>query len=75
MATQAVQALEKPILALGGTWDTQRAVTALHDTGHGNGDQRQQEKRARQALRDLAKAGVIVKTDPNSATYRLVTEQ
>jgi hypothetical protein len=64
------QALEKSIRALGGTWDTRRAVTALRDAGHGAGDQRQQEKRAREALRGLAIAGVIVKTDPGSATYR-----
>jgi hypothetical protein len=68
------QILEKPIRALGGTWDTQRAVTALRDAGLGNGGQRQQEMRARAALRALNKTGVIVKTDPNSATYRL-TEQ
>ncbi|MDK0525022.1 hypothetical protein [Streptomyces sp. ML-6] len=69
------QVLEKPIRALGGTWNTQRAVTALRDAGHGTGDQRQQEKRTRQALRDLADAGVIVKTEPRRATYRLATEQ
>ncbi|MFE9912867.1 hypothetical protein [Streptomyces clavifer] len=65
------QTLAKPIRALGGTWDTQRAVTALRDAGHGHGDQRQQEKRARRALRDLAAANVITKTALDSATYRL----
>ncbi|WP_331734623.1 hypothetical protein [Streptomyces sp. NBC_00887] len=67
------QALEKPIRALGGTWDTQRAVTVLRDAGHGHGDRRQQEKRARSALRDLAAAGVITRTEWDSATYRLAT--
>ncbi|MFE6984710.1 hypothetical protein [Streptomyces griseus] len=74
MASQAAQALEKAIRALGGMWDTRRSVTALRDGGLGDGDQRAQEKRARQALRDLAEAHVIVKTDPDSATYRLATE-
>ncbi|MCX5315922.1 hypothetical protein [Streptomyces sp. NBC_00154] len=68
------QILEKPIRALGGTWDTRRAVVALRDAGRGDGDQRQQEKRAREALRDLATAGVIVKNDPDSATYRLAEQ-
>ncbi|MEV5566067.1 MULTISPECIES: hypothetical protein [Streptomyces] len=61
------QTLEKPIRALGGTWDTQRAVTALRDAGH----QRQQEKRARNALRNLAAVGVLTKTELDSATYQL----
>ncbi|WP_371602309.1 hypothetical protein OG345_05315 [Streptomyces sp. NBC_01220] len=74
MASKAAQALEKAIRALGGTWDTQRAATALRDVGLGEGDQRQQEKRARQALRDLAEARVIVKTDLDSATYRLAEQ-
>ncbi|MGW0854283.1 hypothetical protein [Streptomyces sp. NPDC002690] len=65
------QILEKTVRALGGTWDTRRAVTALRDAGHGDGDQRQQEKRAREALRRLAAAGVIVKIAQKSATYRL----
>ncbi|MFD4226744.1 hypothetical protein [Streptomyces sp. NPDC058545] len=69
------QILEKPIRTLGGTWDTRRAVTALRDAGHGDGDQRQQEKRAREALRDLAATGVIVKTDSGSATYRLADSE
>lgn len=68
------QALEQSIRALGGTWDTWRAVTALRDAGYSEGDRRQQEKRARQVLRDIAETGLIVKTDPDSATYR-VAEQ
>lgn len=65
------QALEQAIRALGGTWDMWRAVTALRDAGYDEGDRRQQEKRARQVLRDIAETGLIVKTDPDSATYRL----
>ncbi|MFG2472272.1 hypothetical protein ACGFXB_43515 [Streptomyces canus] len=68
------QALERSIRSLGGTWDTSRAVTTLRDAGYGEGDRRQQEKRARQVLRDLADAGVIVKTAPDSATYRAVEQ-
>ncbi|MGW6289435.1 hypothetical protein [Streptomyces sp. NPDC055107] len=75
MASQAAQALEKSIRALGGTWGTHRSVTALSNAGLGHGDLRAQEKRARQALRDLKAAGVIVKSDPDSATYRLASEQ
>ncbi|MCX4606860.1 hypothetical protein OG402_41265 [Streptomyces anulatus] len=75
MASQAAQALEKAVRALGGTWDTRRSVTALRDAELGNGDQRAQERRAREALRKLYRAGVIVKVDPDSATYRLTTEQ
>ncbi|MGW7267953.1 hypothetical protein [Streptomyces sp. NPDC054842] len=64
------EVLANVIRALGGTWDTRRAVTALQDAGRANGDRRQQEKRARQALRDVAATGLIVKTEPDSATYR-----
>lgn len=75
MPSQAAQALEKAIRALGGTWGTHRSVTVLSNAGLGDGDLRAQEKRARQALRDLKEAGVIVKIDPDSATYRLAPEQ
>ncbi|MEU9139292.1 hypothetical protein AB0D33_25595 [Streptomyces sp. NPDC048404] len=68
------QVLAQSVRTLGGTWDTQRAVTALRDAGVGDGDRIQQEKRARQALRDLAEAGLLVKTDPDSATYRLADQ-
>ncbi|MEY2246759.1 hypothetical protein ACN6K9_003299 [Streptomyces sp. SAS_267] len=68
------QVLAQSVRALGGTWDTQRAVTALRDAGIGDGDRIQQEKRARRALRDLAEAGLLVKTDPDSATYRLADQ-
>ncbi|MFG2590566.1 hypothetical protein [Streptomyces sp. NPDC048438] len=46
----------------------------LRGAGHGGGGQRQQEKRAREALRDLAATGFIVKIDPDSATYRLAEQ-
>jgi hypothetical protein len=70
MTASIPQALEQTIRALGGLWDTQRAVTALRDTGHGAGDQRQQEKRARKALRDLEKARVLVKVEDRPVQYR-----
>ncbi|QNE79434.1 hypothetical protein F0344_25675 [Streptomyces finlayi] len=57
--------------ALGGTWDTRRAVTALRDAGHGDGDQRQQEKRTCRALRDLAATGVIATGVADSDICRL----
>ncbi|GAA1377937.1 hypothetical protein GCM10009612_78290 [Streptomyces beijiangensis] len=66
--------LAKTIRTLGGTRDTRRAVTALQDAGRGGGDRWQQEKRARQALRDVAATGLIVKTEPSSATYRLMKQ-
>ncbi|MCA1223557.1 hypothetical protein [Streptomyces sp. 8L] len=64
------ESLAQTVRALGGLWDTQRAVTALHDTGHGQGDQRQQEKRARKAMRDLAQTGLLVKTQDRPVQYR-----
>ena len=65
-----LQFLEQSVRALGGLWDTQRAVTALRDAGHGEGDQRQQEKRARWALRNLAKAGLLAKVQDRPVQYR-----
>jgi hypothetical protein len=67
--------LAQTVRSLGGTWDTARAVTALRNAGYGEGDLRQQEKRARRALRDLAAANVITKVDPNSATYRTTIDK
>lgn len=59
-------ALEKAVRASKeGTWDARRAVAALSAAGYEVTD-----KRARQILRDLAAAGLLQKTDPNSATYR-----
>lgn len=52
---------------VGGTWDTRRAVTSLAAAGHEVAD-----KRARQILRDLAEAGVLVTADSagGRAVYR-----
>jgi hypothetical protein len=68
------QVLAQSTRALGGTWDTQRAVTALRDAGVGEGDRIQLEKRARKALRDIAATGLLLKTDPDSATYRIAEQ-
>lgn len=57
--------LLKAIKSEGGTWNTRRAANALSAAGEMVTD-----KRARQLLRDLAAAGVITKSDPNTATYR-----
>ncbi|CAK7288559.1 conserved hypothetical protein [Streptomyces misionensis JCM 4497] len=65
-----VESLEQVVRHLGGLWDTQRAVTALRDAGHGAGEQRQQEKRARWALRKLAVAGLLVKVQDRPVQYR-----
>ncbi|MFF7977142.1 hypothetical protein [Streptomyces sp. NPDC007905] len=65
-----LQSLEQSVRALGGLWDTQRAVTAFRDAGHGEGDQRQQEKRARWALRRLVEAGVLTKVQDRPVRYR-----
>lgn len=59
------QELRQAITSLGGSWNTHRAVTVLRDAGYPVED-----KRARQILRDLAEDGIIVKVDPDSATYR-----
>lgn len=61
--------LAQTVRALGGLWGTQRAVTALADAGYG-GDQEQQEKRARKAMRDLAKTGLLVKIQDRPVQYR-----
>lgn len=63
------ESLARKVRALGGLWDTQRAVTALHDAGYG-GDQRRQERRARKAMRDLAKTGLLVKIQDRPVQYR-----
>lgn len=69
------ETLTHAIRTLGGTWDTQRAVTTLRDHGHQWPDQRAAEKRARQILRDLANDGLIVKTNPKRAEYRLADKK
>lgn len=65
------QILEKSVRALGGGWDTQRAVTVLRDSGYEAADRRAAEKEARRVLRALAANGLLVKTDPGRAIYRL----
>ncbi|MEU6086775.1 hypothetical protein ABZ865_08180 [Streptomyces sp. NPDC047085] len=65
------QALAAAIQALGGTWDTQRAVLALRVAGHEPNDQEAAEKAARTNLRALAEDGVIVRPNPDQAVYRL----
>jgi hypothetical protein len=65
------QALAAVIQALGGTWDTQRAVLALRVAGHEAKDPEAAEKAARTNLRALADDGVIVRPDPDEAVYRL----
>lgn len=70
MATITIpESLGRTVRALGGLWDTQRAVAALHDAGY-DGDQKQQEKRARKAMRDLAKTGLLVKIQDRPVQYR-----
>jgi hypothetical protein len=65
------QALAAVIQALGGTWDTQRAVLALRVAGHEPKDHEAAGKAARTHLRALAEDGVIVRPDPGEAVYRL----
>ncbi|MFP3987101.1 hypothetical protein U9R90_06270 [Streptomyces sp. E11-3] len=65
------QALAAVIQALGGTWDTQRAVLALRVAGYEPSDERAGEKEARRNLRLLAENGLIVRPDPDQAVYRL----
>ncbi|MEU9207767.1 hypothetical protein AB0D27_07375 [Streptomyces sp. NPDC048415] len=66
------QALAKVVQALGGTWDTQRAVLALRVAGYEPADRQAAEKEARRNLRLLAESGLIVKTDPDTAVYEFV---
>ena len=65
------QSLAAVIQALGGTWDTRRAVLALRVAGHEPKDRAAAEKAARTNLRALAEDGVIVRPDPGEAVYRL----
>ncbi|MGW1093614.1 hypothetical protein ACWD4L_47550, partial [Streptomyces sp. NPDC002596] len=57
--------------ALGGIWDTQRAVLALRVAGYEPTSDEAAGKEARRRLRDLADDGVIVRPDPDHAVYRL----
>ncbi|WP_245685417.1 MULTISPECIES: hypothetical protein [Streptomyces] len=65
------QALAAVIQALGGTWDTQRAVLALRVAGYEPASEEAAGKEARGKLRELADDGVIVRPDPGQAVYRL----
>ncbi|MEV7862973.1 hypothetical protein AB0O86_30240 [Streptomyces hirsutus] len=65
------QALAAVIQALGGIWDTQRAVLALRVAGYKPTSDEAAGKEARRCLRDLADDGVIVRPDPGQAVYRL----
>ncbi|MEV4969343.1 hypothetical protein AB0886_22985 [Streptomyces sp. NPDC024062] len=65
------QALAAVIQALGGTWDTQRAVLALRVAGYEPTSDEAAGKEARRHLRDLADEGFIVRSDPDRAAYRL----
>ncbi|RRR84865.1 hypothetical protein EHS43_10155 [Streptomyces sp. RP5T] len=64
------QALATLIRALGGTWDTERAVLALRVAGYRPADDEAAGKEARHNLRELAKDGLIVRPDPDQAVYR-----
>lgn len=67
--------LARAIRAADGTWDPERAVSVLRLHGHEWEDQYAGEKRARAILRKLAETGLIVKTDPGRAIYRLAVEK
>ncbi|MCH0539770.1 hypothetical protein I3F58_09380 [Streptomyces sp. MUM 203J] len=62
--------LTEAIRALGGTWGAERALAALFGAGYRPVDAAAGEKRARQVLRDLAEAGVVVKTNERPVEYR-----
>ncbi|MFH8893399.1 hypothetical protein [Streptomyces sp. NPDC017949] len=64
------QALAAVIGALGGTWDTERAVLALRLAGYEPTVDEAAGKEARRHLRDLAEDGVLVRPDPERAVYR-----
>ncbi|MBM7440019.1 hypothetical protein [Streptomyces sp. HB132] len=65
------QGLTAVMQALGGTWDTQRAVLALRVVGYEPTSDEAAGKEARRLLRDLAGEGFVVKPDPDRAVYRL----
>ncbi|MEV7712242.1 hypothetical protein [Streptomyces sp. NPDC088270] len=58
------------IQALCGTWDAERALAALFGAGYRPADVATGKKRARQVLRDLADAGVIVKVNERPVEYQ-----
>ncbi|MFB7558192.1 hypothetical protein [Streptomyces brevispora] len=62
--------LDEAIQALRGTWDAERALTALFGAGYRPADVATGKKGARQVLRDLADAGAIVKVNERPVEYR-----
>ncbi|MFE6895380.1 hypothetical protein ACFVFJ_00760 [Streptomyces sp. NPDC057717] len=66
------QSLAAVLQALGGTWDTERAVLALRVAGYRPANDEAAGKEARRNLRDLADDGLIVRPDPDQAVYRPV---
>ncbi|MGW5927045.1 hypothetical protein ACWF2L_12455 [Streptomyces anulatus] len=62
--------LNEAIHALCGTWDAERALAALFGAGYRPADVATGKKRARQVLRELADAGVIVKVSARPVEYR-----
>jgi hypothetical protein len=62
--------LSESIDALHGTWDAERALAALFGAGYRPADAATGKKRARQVLRELADAGVIVKVSARPVAYR-----
>ncbi|WP_112490001.1 hypothetical protein [Streptomyces bacillaris] len=65
------QALAAVIQALGGSWDTERAVLALRVAGYWPTDDEAAGKEARRNLRELADDGLIVRPESDQAVYRL----
>ncbi|PZH17857.1 hypothetical protein C1I97_04540 [Streptomyces sp. NTH33] len=64
------QALAAVIRALGGTWDTERAVLALRVAGYEPTSDQAAGKEARRNLRELAEEGLITRPDPGQAVHR-----
>ncbi|MEV0693919.1 hypothetical protein [Streptomyces sp. NPDC050388] len=56
--------LEKAVRTYGGHWDTARGLRALRDAGHSP-----QEKNTRHILRELAREGLLVKTEDWPVLY------
>ncbi|MEV7056607.1 hypothetical protein G3I55_34275 [Streptomyces sp. SID6648] len=65
------QALAAVIQALGGSWDTERAMLALRVAGYWPPDDEAAGKEARRNLRELADDGLIVRPESDQAVYRL----
>lgn len=66
------QILARAVRALGGTWTTRRAVTVLRDAGIDAVDDVARQKQARRALRQLHRAGTLVRAggDDGTVEYR-----